>query len=68
MLQLATSYMNLAAPHELRHASPSSVRFFQRQGVPPAAAVTSGTIDSFANNVVQAVMLVAAARRSRARP
>jgi uncharacterized membrane protein YbhN (UPF0104 family) len=35
-----------------------NVRFFQRQGVPPAVAVTSGAIDAVANTVVQAVLLI----------
>ena len=57
VMQLAMSYMNLALPSSLARMA-VSVRFFQRQGVPPAAAITSGTIDSFTNTVVQAVLLV----------
>jgi hypothetical protein len=57
VMQLATSYMNLALPSGLARMA-VSVRFFQRQGVPPAAAITSGTIDSLTNTVVQAVLLV----------
>ena len=58
VLQLAMSYMNLALPSSFARMA-VSVRFFQRQGVPPAAAITSGTIDSFTNTIVQAVLLVA---------
>ena len=57
VMQLAMSYMNLALPSSFARMA-VSVRFFQRQGVPPAAAITSGTIDSFTNTVVQAVLLV----------
>ena len=57
-LQLATSYMNLALPTSLATMG-IAVRFFQRQGVPPAAAVTSSTVNSVVNNAVQGVMLVA---------
>ncbi len=58
ILQLATSYMNLALPTSLATMG-IAVRFFQRQGVPPAAAVTSSTVNSVVNNAVQGVMLVA---------
>ena len=58
MLQLANSYMNLAVPTSLASIA-VGVRFMQRQGVPLAAAVTSGTINTLANNIVQGVMLVA---------
>ena len=57
VMQLAMSYMNLALPSSFARMA-VSVRFFQRQGVPPASAITSGTIDSFTNTVVQAVLLV----------
>ena len=56
-MQLATSFMNLALPSAAARMA-LSVRFFQRQGVPPATAVTSGLIDSLVGNVIQAVMLV----------
>jgi uncharacterized membrane protein YbhN (UPF0104 family) len=56
-LQLATSYMNLALPSSIARMA-VTVRFFQRQGVAPAVAVTSGAIDSFTGNVIQAVLLV----------
>jgi len=56
-MQLATGYLNLALPSSLARMA-ISVRFFQRQGVPPATAVASGLVDSLANNVVQVVLLV----------
>jgi glycosyltransferase 2 family protein len=56
VLQLATSYMNLALPSSAARLA-VNIRFFQRQGITPAAAVTAGAIDSFASTVVQAVLL-----------
>lgn len=55
-MQLATGYMNVALPSNLARMA-VSIRFFQRQGLSAAVAVTSGTIDSFASTVVQAVLL-----------
>jgi uncharacterized membrane protein YbhN (UPF0104 family) len=56
-LQLAMSYMNLALPSSIARLA-VSVRFFQRLGVAPAIAVTSGAIDSFTNTIVQVLLLV----------
>ena len=56
-MQLATGYMNLALPSSLARMA-INIRFFQRQGIPPTAAVTAGAIDSFASTVVQALLLV----------
>ena len=56
-MQLATGYMNLALPSNLARMA-VNVRFFQRQGLSAPTAVASGAIDSFASNVVQAVLLV----------
>src|SRR5262249_58136048 len=56
VMQLATSYMNLALPSSAGRLA-VNIRFFQRQGITPAAAVTAGAIDSFASTVVQAVLL-----------
>ena len=56
-MQLATSYMNLALPSVFARLA-VNIRFFQRQGVPPAAAVTAGGIDSVTSTVIQAVLLV----------
>jgi uncharacterized membrane protein YbhN (UPF0104 family) len=55
-MQLATGYMNVALPSNLARMA-VSIRFFQRQGLSAPVAVTSGTIDSFASTVVQAVLL-----------
>jgi len=56
-MQLATGYMNLALPSNLARMA-VNIRFFQRQGVPPAGAVTAGAIDSFTSTVVQGLLLV----------
>jgi uncharacterized membrane protein YbhN (UPF0104 family) len=56
-LQLATCYLNLALPSAAARMA-ISIRFFQRQGLSGAIAVASGLINSFANNVVQGVLLV----------
>jgi uncharacterized membrane protein YbhN (UPF0104 family) len=55
-MQLATGYMNVALPSNLARLA-VNIRFFQRQGLSAPVAVTSGTIDSFASTVVQAVLL-----------
>src|SRR5262249_37077297 len=57
VMQLATSYMNLALPSNLARMA-VNIRFFQRQGVPATTAVTAGAIDSFASTVIQGVLLV----------
>ncbi len=56
VMQLATGYMNVALPSNFARMA-VNIRFFQRHGVPPAAAVTSGAIDSFASTIVQALLL-----------
>ena len=55
-MQLATGYMNVALPSNLARMA-VNIRFFQRQGLSAPVAVTSGTIDSFASTVLQAVLL-----------
>ncbi len=57
VLQLATSYLNLALPSSIARMA-VNVRFFQLIGVPPAVAVAAGAIDSFVGNVVQATLLL----------
>ena len=57
MMQLATGFMNLALPSAVARMA-VDIRFFQRLGIPPAAAVTASVIDSFVGNVVQIVMLL----------
>jgi uncharacterized membrane protein YbhN (UPF0104 family) len=56
-LQLATSYMNLALPSSLARMA-VNIRFFQRQGMTPPAAIASGAIDTFASTVVQVVLII----------
>ncbi len=56
MMQLATCFMNIALPSAAARTV-LSIRFFQRQGVPPATATVSGLVDSFMGNVVQAFLL-----------
>jgi uncharacterized membrane protein YbhN (UPF0104 family) len=55
-MQLATGYLNLALPSVAARLA-LSIRFFQRQGITPAAALTGGAIDSLASTVVQAILL-----------
>jgi len=57
MKELATTYLNLAVPSSIARMA-LSIRFFQCQGLPGAAAVTAGAIDSLANNVVQVLIIV----------
>ena len=57
VLQLASSYLNLAVPGGLGRMT-VFIRFFQRQGLPPAAAVTAGAIDSLTGNVLQVILVV----------
>ena len=57
MKELTTSYLNLAMPSSLGRMT-VSIRFFQCQGLPGAAAVTAGAIDSLVGTVVQVVLLV----------
>jgi uncharacterized membrane protein YbhN (UPF0104 family) len=57
MKQLATSYLNLAMPSSIARMG-VDIRFFQCQGLPGAAAITAGVIDSVVSNLVQATLLV----------
>ena len=56
-LQFATCYVNLAVPTSAGRVA-ITTRFFQRFGVPPAAALSAGMIDSGSDFVVQAVLFV----------
>ncbi len=56
MKELTTSYLNLAMPSSLGRMT-VSIRFFQCQGLPGAAAVTAGAIDSLVGTFVQIVLL-----------
>jgi uncharacterized membrane protein YbhN (UPF0104 family) len=55
-LQLAVSYVNIAIPTSAARIA-VNIRFFQRHGVPPGAALAAGAVDGFAGFVVQAVTL-----------
>ena len=52
-LQLAVSYVNLAIPTSAARVA-VNIRFFQRHGVPPGAAMAAGAMDGFSGFVVQA--------------
>ena len=56
-LQLAISYVNLAIPTAAARIA-VNVRFFQRQGVPPGAAVATGALDGVSGFIVQAILLI----------
>ena len=55
-LQLAVSYVNLAIPTAAARVA-VNIRFFQRHGVPPGAALAAGALDGFIGFVVQAILL-----------
>jgi uncharacterized membrane protein YbhN (UPF0104 family) len=56
-LQLAISYVNLAIPTTAARIA-VNIRFFQRQGVSPTAAVATGALDGVSGFIVQAILLV----------
>ncbi len=56
-LQLAQSYIGLAVPASAARVA-LNVRFFQRHGLSPGAALAIGAIDGFAGFVVQAILLL----------
>ncbi len=56
-LQLAISYVNLAIPTAAARIA-VNVRFFQRQGVAPGAAVATGALDGVSGFIVQAIVLL----------
>lgn len=55
-LQFATTFINLAVPSTAARVA-TSIRFFQRSGATPAAALSAGALDSFAGFVVQVSLL-----------
>ncbi len=57
VLQYAITYVNLAIPSTAARVA-TNVRFFQRFGVRPTAAISAGVIDSVAGFVVQILLLV----------
>ena len=58
VLQFAIGFINLAIPSSAARIA-LDVRFFQRQGVPPAAAVSIAAIDGFSGFLVQISLLIA---------
>jgi uncharacterized membrane protein YbhN (UPF0104 family) len=56
-LQLAVSYINLVVPTSAARMA-INIRFFQRQGVPPAGALAAGALDGFVSFICQSVLLV----------
>ena len=56
-LQFATCYVNLAVPSSAGRVT-ITTRFFQRFGIPPAAALSAGFIDSGSDFVVQIILFV----------
>ena len=58
-LQLAVSFVNLAIPSTIARVA-VNIRFFQRQGLRAAMAVAIGALDSMAEFLVQASLLVIA--------
>jgi uncharacterized protein (TIRG00374 family) len=55
-LQFAICFINLAIPSSAARVA-VNVRFFERQGLPPAQAVAVGAIDGFSGFVVQIILL-----------
>lgn len=56
-LQLATSYVAIALPGTAARVA-VNIRFFQRHGVPPGAAIAAGAVDGFSGFIVQIIALV----------
>lgn len=56
LLQFAITFVNLVVPSTAARVA-VSIRFFQRQGIPPASAVSIGVIDGFGGFVVQLLIL-----------
>ena len=55
-LQLSTSYINVAVPSTAARIG-LNIRFFQRHGVPPGAAMASGALDSVVGFIVELLFL-----------
>jgi uncharacterized membrane protein YbhN (UPF0104 family) len=56
-LQFATCYVNLAVPSSAGRVA-ITTRYFQRFGVPPAAALSAGVIDSVSEFLVELALFV----------
>lgn len=56
-LNFATCYVNLAVPSSAGRIA-IMTRYFQRFGIPPAAALSAGVIDSLSEFVVQVVLFL----------
>ena len=56
LLQFGISFINLVLPSTAARVA-VNVRFFQRQGIPPASAVSIGVIDSLGGFAVQLMIL-----------
>jgi uncharacterized membrane protein YbhN (UPF0104 family) len=56
-LQMSVTFINLAVPSTAARAA-MVVRFYQKQGVPPAQALTFGTLDGISGFIVQIAILV----------
>ncbi|WP_426571025.1 flippase-like domain-containing protein [Aquihabitans sp. McL0605] len=56
LLQFSISFINLVLPSTAARVA-VNVRFFQKQGIPPASAVSIGVIDSVGGFVVQLIIL-----------
>jgi uncharacterized protein (TIRG00374 family) len=56
LLQFSISFINLVLPSTAARVA-VNIRFFQRQGIPPASAVSIGVIDSLGGFAVQLMIL-----------
>ncbi|MGN6694072.1 MAG: flippase-like domain-containing protein, partial [Aquihabitans sp.] len=56
LLQFSISFINLVLPSTAARVA-VNIRFFQRQGIPPASAVSIGVIDSVGGFVIQLLIL-----------
>ena len=59
LLQFSVTFISLVFPGTVARMA-LNVRFFQRQGIPPASAVSIGLIENVAGYVVQIFIIVAA--------
>jgi uncharacterized membrane protein YbhN (UPF0104 family) len=59
LLQFAVTFISLVFPGTVARMA-LNIRFFQRQGIPPASAVSIGVIENFGGYVVQIVIILAA--------